>query len=240
MDAIQHAINAPIAEVSIDGAAGRQILGKVTPLASRAQHVHDGVERLSHVRLPFAASSPCRRNERFDIRPLLVRQVAWVSQMITLVFRSVLVRPHRRPPNQSAFHEITTEFHELNNFRTRHLDSADEAGALINARSGRTPGVPGGPCTPAIPLVPRSANSRSPPNLDVAFRSCGLAVRGRPFGSSAKAPLGRLGGRDRRASGRNARDLLPPATARARRRRRPPQRDLLQVREVGRREGSAG
>ena len=109
MDPIQHAINAPIAEVSIDGAAGRKILGKVTPLASRAQHVHEGVERLSHVRLPFAASPPRRRNERFDMRPLLIRQVARVSQMIPLIFRSVLVRPHRRPPNSVRLPRITTD-----------------------------------------------------------------------------------------------------------------------------------
>src|SRR5271157_6620936 len=97
MDSIQHAINAPIAKVTIDGAAWRQILGKITPLASRAQHVHHGVERLSHVCLAPAASPPRRRNERFEMRPFLVRQVARVSQMIALVFRSVLVRPHWRP-----------------------------------------------------------------------------------------------------------------------------------------------
>ncbi|HKN29124.1 MAG TPA: hypothetical protein VJY34_15050, partial [Roseiarcus sp.] len=34
-----------------------------------------------------------------------IRQVARVSQMIPLVIRSVLVRPHRRPPNRSAFLE---------------------------------------------------------------------------------------------------------------------------------------
>src|SRR5208282_2208764 len=48
MDVIQRTINAPIAKVTIDSAARRQILGKVTPLASRAQNVHDGVERTAH------------------------------------------------------------------------------------------------------------------------------------------------------------------------------------------------
>ena len=80
MDAIQRAINAPIAKVTLDGAARRKILGKITPLASGAQHVHHGVERLSHVCLAPAASPPRRRNERFDMRPLLIRQVARVSQ----------------------------------------------------------------------------------------------------------------------------------------------------------------
>src|SRR5271165_3509304 len=105
MDVIQRTINAPIAKVTIDSAARRQILGKVTPLASRAQNVHDGVERLPHVCFAPAASPPRRRNERFDMRPLLIRQVARVSQMIPLVIRSVLVRPHPRPPNRSAFLE---------------------------------------------------------------------------------------------------------------------------------------
>jgi len=74
MDAIQRAIDAPIAEITIDGAAQRKILGKITPLASRAQHVHDGVERLSHVCFASAASAPRWRNERFDMRPLLIRR----------------------------------------------------------------------------------------------------------------------------------------------------------------------
>src|SRR5271165_6952514 len=54
MDAIQHAINAPIAKVSINGAARRKILRQVAPLASGAQQVHDGVERVPHVRFAFA------------------------------------------------------------------------------------------------------------------------------------------------------------------------------------------
>jgi hypothetical protein len=35
------------------------------------------------------------------MRPLVVRQVARVSQVITIVFRSVLMRPHRRSPLES-------------------------------------------------------------------------------------------------------------------------------------------
>src|SRR5271165_2480908 len=88
MDAIQRAVQAPIAKITIDRAARRQVLGKVTPLASCAQHVHDAVDRLSHVGFASAASPPRRRNERFDMRPLPVRQVARISQMIALVFGS--------------------------------------------------------------------------------------------------------------------------------------------------------
>ena len=83
MDAIQHAIDALVAKITIDGAAQRQILGKITPLASSAQHVHHRVERLSHVCFALAASPPRGRNERFDMRPLLIRQVTRIPQMIT-------------------------------------------------------------------------------------------------------------------------------------------------------------
>ena len=43
-----------------------------------------------------AAAAPRWRNERLDKRPLLIRQVTRIAQMITIVFRSVLIRPHRR------------------------------------------------------------------------------------------------------------------------------------------------
>src|SRR5271166_3048131 len=118
MDAVQRAVQAPIAKITIDSAARRQVLGKVTPLASRAQHVHDAVERLSHVGLASAASPPRRRNERFDMRPFPVRQVARISQMIALVFRSVLVRPHRRPPESDRLPLITTDSRDSTSFGT--------------------------------------------------------------------------------------------------------------------------
>jgi hypothetical protein len=40
------------------------------------------------------------RNERRNNRPLLLREVAWVSQMITIVSRPVLLCPHRRCPQR--------------------------------------------------------------------------------------------------------------------------------------------
>src|SRR5208283_4753078 len=109
MDTIQCAVQAPVAEITIHRAARRKILRQIAPLASRTQQVQDGVERLPHVRLAFAASPPRRRNERLDKRPLLIRQVARISQMITLVPGSILVRPHRRPYKTIRRPGITTD-----------------------------------------------------------------------------------------------------------------------------------
>jgi len=55
------------------------------------------------------------------MRPLLIRQVARVSQMITLVFRPVLVRPHRRPPRIRPPSINHNRFMRLANFWGRHL-----------------------------------------------------------------------------------------------------------------------
>ena len=97
MDPVQGPVQTPLEEIPINRAARRKILRQVAPLASRAQHVQDGVERLPHVRRAPATSAPRRRNERLDARPLLVRQVARVAQMVSLVPSSVVLRPHRRP-----------------------------------------------------------------------------------------------------------------------------------------------
>ena len=43
-----------------------------------------------------------RGGAALDTRPLLIRQVARIAQMISIVFRSVLIRPHRRPPLESG------------------------------------------------------------------------------------------------------------------------------------------
>src|SRR5215831_4850444 len=40
------------------------------------------------------------------MRPLVIRQVAWIPQVITIVFRSVLKRPHRPPPGRIRPHPL--------------------------------------------------------------------------------------------------------------------------------------
>src|SRR6266849_3415769 len=98
MNAIQHAIALPPNEVVMDRAARRKILRQVAPLTAGAQDVHDAVHHRAHVLLALAAARLRRRHERLDQRPLVIRQVARIAQMITIVSRTVLVRPHRRPP----------------------------------------------------------------------------------------------------------------------------------------------
>ena len=103
MNAIEHAVALPPDEVVVHRATRRKILRNIAPLTTGAQDVHQAVHHRTHVGAALAAARPRRRNERRNNRPLLVREVAWVPQMITIVSRSVFLRPHRQPPaNQTA------------------------------------------------------------------------------------------------------------------------------------------
>src|SRR6266853_5977045 len=75
---------------------------KVAPLATGAQDIHHPVHDRTHVGPPLATARLRRRNQWCNIRPLVIREVARVPQVITIVFRSVLKRPHRRPLRESA------------------------------------------------------------------------------------------------------------------------------------------
>src|SRR5450631_651537 len=54
MDAIQRAVIPPVAEITIQRAFWRQVFGNVTPLASRAQHIHHAVENFPHIDFALA------------------------------------------------------------------------------------------------------------------------------------------------------------------------------------------
>jgi hypothetical protein len=104
---IQHAVALPPEEVVIHRAAWRKILGEIAPLTTGAQNIHQAVYHRTHVGAALAAARPRRRNEWRNNRPLLVREVAWVPQMITIVSRPVFLCPHRRlsPTNQTTSFE---------------------------------------------------------------------------------------------------------------------------------------
>jgi hypothetical protein len=50
-----------------------------------------------HVRPPLAPAAFGGRDQRLDMRPFVIGQVARISQVIAVVLRPVLVRPHWRP-----------------------------------------------------------------------------------------------------------------------------------------------
>ena len=75
MDAIQRAIPVPQAKVIMHGASGRQLLGQ---------------------RGPFAAGL-VRRDQRLDMRPLLIGQIARIAQLVAVLTGAVFISPHGAP-----------------------------------------------------------------------------------------------------------------------------------------------
>ena len=100
MDAIQRAVPVPQAEVIMHGASGRQILGQRAPLAAGAQNVHHAVDHLADSDAPFAAAGLARRDQRLDMRPFRIGQVARITQFVAVVARAVVGSPHGAPQEQ--------------------------------------------------------------------------------------------------------------------------------------------
>src|SRR5450755_4558129 len=78
-------------------AARREVFWDIPPLAAGAQDIHHAVHGGSHVRPPLTAAAFSRRDQRLDICPFVISQVARISQVIAVVLRPVLVRPQCNP-----------------------------------------------------------------------------------------------------------------------------------------------
>src|SRR3954451_3367519 len=88
---------APLAEIAVHRATRGQVLRDVAPLAAGAQHIHYPVDHLTHVGGALATAALSRRDQRLDMRPLRIGEVAWITQLVAVVAVAVLGRPHRAP-----------------------------------------------------------------------------------------------------------------------------------------------
>src|SRR5215471_12997678 len=100
MNAIQHTIALPPDKIAVHRAVRRKVLRQIAPLATGTQDIHHPVHGRPHVDPALATAGLGRRNQWFNIRPLVIRQIARVSQVITIVFCSVLKRPHPTAPGR--------------------------------------------------------------------------------------------------------------------------------------------
>jgi hypothetical protein len=94
MDPIQRAIAMPPRKIVMQRAARRKVFWDVPPLAAGAQDVHHAV----HVDPPLTAAASRGTDQRLDICPFVISQVARISQVIAVVLRPVLVRPQWKAP----------------------------------------------------------------------------------------------------------------------------------------------
>ena len=102
VDAIERAIPTPAIEVVVKRRTRRQVLRDGAPLAAGAQHVHQAVDDPALLDMTSVAAALGWRNERLDMRPFRVGQIARIAQPTAVVASAILVAPHRRPPNDSG------------------------------------------------------------------------------------------------------------------------------------------
>jgi hypothetical protein len=90
-------------------AARRKVFWNIPPLAAGAQDLHHAVHDGPHFRPPLAAAASSGRDQRLDIRPFVISQVARISQVIAVVLRPVRVHPHWRPLLESKIKKASIE-----------------------------------------------------------------------------------------------------------------------------------
>src|ERR1700760_1453019 len=103
MDPIQRAIAMPPRKIVMQRAARRKVFWDVPPLAAGAQYIHHAVHDRPHVDPPLTAAASRGRDQRLDICPFVISQVARISQVIAVVLRPVLIRPQWKPLLESRW-----------------------------------------------------------------------------------------------------------------------------------------
>ena len=101
-------------------------------MAASAENVHHAVDHLAQINAALAAATLARRNQRLDMRPFLIGQVARIAQRVTVVAGAVFGGPHRAPHKKNRHPErITSESHASRGHRAQPIRSTHKV-------SGRT------------------------------------------------------------------------------------------------------
>ena len=85
VDAFERAVPIPEVEIAMHRTAWRQVFRDGPPLAAGRKHIHQAIDYFAHDNSPLAAATLRGRNLRFDQRPLIIRQVAWVTKFAAIV-----------------------------------------------------------------------------------------------------------------------------------------------------------
>src|SRR4029453_4308923 len=131
MDAIQRAVVAPQVEIVEQCAAWRQVFRDRTPLASRAQNIHNPVHHFAHLDMALVAAALGGRDQWFDMRPFIVGQVTRISQFAAVVPSAVLPRPHRWCPLESGHHFESQTIQRIQNVFGRTLRTQSRPGGAL-------------------------------------------------------------------------------------------------------------
>ena len=91
VNSLQRSVPTPKMEVIVERRARRQVLRDGAPLAAGAEDVHEAVDDLAHVDMTSIAAALGRRNQRLDMRPFGVGQIARVAEPAAIIASAVFV-----------------------------------------------------------------------------------------------------------------------------------------------------
>jgi hypothetical protein len=136
VNVLQRAVVIPQIEIIEERALGWKVFGNIAPLTARAQYIHNPVDDLAHIDFSLSPAMFGRTNQRRDVRPLLVRQIARITQLVTIVFGAVLACPHRRPLLNQAANLESHPIHPIQLLSGRTLRQHD-----LTTPAGHKPGL---------------------------------------------------------------------------------------------------
>jgi hypothetical protein len=102
MDAFERAVPSPKIEIVEQRAARRQILRHVAPLATCAQNVHQPVDDLAQIDRALATAALGWRNQRRNMLPFGIGDIAGITQLVAGVFRTIPGGPNPAAPPESG------------------------------------------------------------------------------------------------------------------------------------------
>jgi len=106
-------------EPTIGRLMGREMHGQQPPRTTAAQHVENRVHHLTHRPSATTTSLGRRRHAGREDLPFRVGKVAAISQMIAIMSRTGLGRPHSKGPTETENEKFPSDSIHFPNFKTR-------------------------------------------------------------------------------------------------------------------------
>ena len=103
VQALPQAVVAKADEPAIGRLVRRKMLGQQPPRTAAAQHIENRVQHFAHRPMAMATRLGGRRQKRRKNPPFLVAQIAAITQMVAVMPRPCLRRPHRRLQEEMNF-----------------------------------------------------------------------------------------------------------------------------------------
>lgn len=154
MDPLERAVPFPALKVAKQRAARRKILRDRPPLTPCAEDIEQSVDDLTDIDPALVSAALRGRNQRRDHCPLLVRQIARVSQLPPVVARPVLLGPHHRASanrQRQANHKGFTRFKKFEDGHSGFALAISSLSMIFAPRAGL--GLIGAAASRILPLV---------------------------------------------------------------------------------------